>query len=282
MNPRPGDKLLRYCVGKQNLFIVAPYIKANALHRVLDAASTIESLVCVTRWHPHDLATGVSDVECRTIVRERGGAFLIHPSLHAKYYRMNDVALVGSANLTYSGMGWAIQPNLEILIKASNDFDLKAFQQELLKAAREITEEEFLIWEAVSKSHIEESVLTDVGQTRLHTWRPNTRDLRNLELAYLSQDEKIASFDELRTAWRDIQAMQIPPGLNSEQIRSWSLTCLLAAPFTNTVIGLHDAEVQVAARTLAQAHGLGITEARRDMETVQNWLEYLRPHTLSK
>ena len=30
-----------------------------------------------------------------------------------------------------------------------------------------------------------------------------------------------------------------------------------------------------ASRSLASTYGLGVTEARRDMETVQNWLAFL-------
>lgn len=274
MNAHPGDLLLRHCVGKQNLFLSAPYIKADALAKVLDAASSISSLTCVTRWQPHDLAAGVSDVECRTMIIERGGSFWLHPSLHAKYYRLNDVVLVGSANLTLPGMGWAAQSNLEILIRAGDDFNSEAFQQELLTNARQITDEEFLSWNTITKSGAEVFPHTVDEQSILHTWRPSTRDPRNLELAYIGQVDEIASFDEQIAARRDIQSMQVPLGLNPEQFRAWLKTCLLAAPFTNTVIGLKDAEIQVAVRDLSQGYGLTMTEARRDMETVRNWLAF--------
>lgn len=274
MSAYPGDELLRHRVGNQRLFIAAPYIKADALARVLDATETIESLICVTRWSPHDLAVGVSDTKCRTIIRERGGSFWLHPFLHAKYYRLNDIVLTGSANLTLSGMGWAMQSNLEVLSIAGPDFDSSAFEQVILKDAREINDKEFRSWEEVAKAGNRALMHRDGGQSHLYAWRPATRDPRNLELAYLGNIDAIASFDEQRLANLDMLALQIPRNLNSEQVRTWSLTCLLAAPFTNAVISLRGIEVQVAARNLAQVYQLDVTEARRSMETVQNWLAF--------
>ena len=119
----PGDVLLGLCSGSERLVIVAPYIKVDTLKIMLADVSQLASLTCVTRWKPHDLAVGASDAECRTIVKDFGGSFRLHPSLHAKYYRIDDVVLIGSANLTFSAMGWTPQPNLEILCQPGEDFD---------------------------------------------------------------------------------------------------------------------------------------------------------------
>ena len=44
-------------------------------------------------------------------------------SLHAKYYRCDGHVLIGSANLTESGMGLGASPNFEILALADRSFD---------------------------------------------------------------------------------------------------------------------------------------------------------------
>jgi len=73
----------------------------------------------------------------------------------------------------------------------------------------------------------------------------------------------------------------MPPGLSGEEVRMWATACLLAAPFTNTVIKLsHTTDVSASVRALARIYGLSMTEARRDMETVQSWLALLVPGTL--
>ena len=282
MYGRPGDMLSNLCQGAKALVIVAPYIKANALTSVLNEISPEPSLICITRWTPHDLIAGMSDTECRTIVTERGGSFRLHPSLHAKYYRINDVVLVGSANLTASAMGWSSQPNLEILCRAGDDFDACAFQQTLFEDAREIADDEFVRWEAISKIRSQSGDAIAGKQPQLDTWRPSTRDPRHLELAYRGKEEEIASSDEQRAALRDIQSLMIPTGLTDEQVRTWASTCLLAAPFTNAVIRLRGVETPSASRLLAEAYNISATHARRDMETVQNWLAFLSPEILSK
>ncbi len=224
---------------------------------------------------------GASDAECRSLVIDRGGSFRLHPSLHAKFYRIDDVVLIGSANLTSSAMGWSSQPNLEILCQAGDDFDSQAFQQQLLNDAREISDDEFLRWEVIPKiaSQGERSIGGD--QPSLDTWRPTTRDLIHLVFSYQGRVDAIASFDEQNAAQRDLQALLIPPGLSTEEVRMWATTCLLAAPFTNSVIKLTGTSDLVSSyRALAQAYGLTMTQARRDMETVQNWLTSLAPETL--
>lgn len=281
MSIRPGDLLSQLCSGAQDLILAAPYIKADALTRVLADVSPAASLICITRWNFHDLAVGASDIECRTIVTERGGSFRLHPSLHAKYYRVDDAVLIGSANLTSSAMGWSRQPNLEILCRPGDDFDTYVFQQTLLEGSREIGDDEFARWEAITEiSTLSNSVITG-DQPQLDTWRPTTRDFRNLELSYQEREDEIASFDEQQAAQRDIQALRIPPDLTDEQVRMWASACLLAAPFANTVIQLHNIEVPRASRSIAETYNLNVTEARRDLETVQNWLAFLTPETLS-
>lgn len=281
MYGQPGDMLSSVCSGAQHLIIAAPYIKADALTKVLADVSPAASLICITRWNPHDLAVGASDTECRTIVTERGGSFRLHPSLHAKYYRVDNVILIGSANLTSSALGWSRQPNLEILCRPGDDFDADTFQQFLFEGAREIGDEEFAHWESIAKISAQETGKATGGQSRLDTWRPATRDFRNLELTYQSREDEIASFDEQRAAQRDIRALLIPSSSTNEQVRMWASACLLAAPFTNAVIRLRSIEEPNASRLLAETYNLGITEARRDMETVQNWLAFLMPKLLN-
>ena len=276
----PGDLVTRLSSDAQSLVIAAPYIKADALSKVLATVSAEASLICVTKWDPRDLAVGASDVECRSMVIGAGGSFRLHPSLHAKFYRIDDVVLIGSANLTSSAMGWSEQPNLEILCLAGDDFDSWAFQQELLKDAREISDDEFLRWESIAKIATSRVGAIAGGQPRLDTWRPRTRDPIHLELSYQGREDQIASLDEQYAARRDLRALAMPSDLTSEEVRMWATACLLATPFTNSVIQLsHTIDVAASYQSLARTYGLNMTEARRDIETVQNWLAFLSPET---
>ena len=281
-NDNPGDLLTHFCSNARSLFIAAPYIKADALVKILSDADPTASLICVTRWNPHDLALGASDLECRKLVIDFDGSFKLHPSLHAKFYRIDDVVLIGSANLTFSGMGWSSHPNLEILCRANYDFDSLQFQQDLMNGAREIGDDEFARWESISKISTHKERAVAGAQPLLGTWKPKTRDPTHLELSYDGREDEIASFDEQEAARRDLQALLIPPGLSREEVRVWVTACLLAAPFTNTVIKLNDTgDLVGSCQSLARTYGLDMTEARRGMETVQSWLAFLAPEALS-
>lgn len=274
MAERVGSALLRSCSTARSLFIVAPYIKADALTRVLASARAVVSLTCVTRWLPGDIISGASDTACRTLVVEREGSFMLHPTLHAKYYRADDAVLVGSANLTGSAMGWVQRPNLEILCPAGG-FGALEFEQKLLRHSREISDDEFARWDTLSRIDGQSRQNTLDPTPGLEWWRPATRDPRNLVLTYRERIDEIASSDEQSAARRDIGALSIPPSLTNDEVRAWMSTCLFAAPFTNSVLQFRDGDTVTTASTLAESFSLSLTTARRDLETAQNWISFL-------
>ena len=178
-------------------------------------------------------------------------------------------------------MGWAPHSNLEVLCRAGDDFDACNFRQELLQGSREIGDIEFARWEAIVKINTRGSTIAG-EQPMLGSWRPATRELRNLERAYRDRGDEIASPDEQEAARCDIRALSIPQSLTDTEFRAWISTYLLAAPFTNSVIRLNSFDKQTAVDSLAKEYELDTTAARRDMETVQNWLKSLALKTLTR
>ncbi len=101
-------------------YVISPFIQKATIERILpdDGADT----VVITRWRRDDLMSGVSDPEVFEFCRERGYTLKCNPRLHAKVYSWDlDDALVGSANLTDSGMGEGESTNIEVL---AGPFDL--------------------------------------------------------------------------------------------------------------------------------------------------------------
>lgn len=73
----------------------------------------------VTRWSEADLLTGASDVTACELAHVRGWEFRILPDLHAKVTLVDDrVLVVGSANLTGSGMSLTPASNREFGLSA--------------------------------------------------------------------------------------------------------------------------------------------------------------------
>ena len=136
---RPGDQivdLLRNAASE--VIIVAPFIKIGAIRELLDCVNLKEvKFDCVTRWLAQDIVAGVCDIEIFDFIEGLPNSNLwMNMRLHAKYIRVDDRYLVGSANITASALGWRVPSNLELLIDgASNSVELKSWEQKLFESS---------------------------------------------------------------------------------------------------------------------------------------------------
>ena len=106
------------------LVIAAPYIKSHSLRSLMKhIPESVTELICITRWLPQDIASGVCDIEIyEDITKFQGGELRVHPHLHAKFYSNTNQCLVGSANLTGRGLGWHTPANVELLVELPISF----------------------------------------------------------------------------------------------------------------------------------------------------------------
>src|SRR3546814_20286660 len=86
---RLGDALLALLSSAtEPVFLIAPFIKQDAMARLLGAIPDDIAVTCVTRWRPDEIAAGVSDLEVFDLIRARAsGTLLLQPHLHAKLNR---------------------------------------------------------------------------------------------------------------------------------------------------------------------------------------------------
>ena len=268
--------------GACEIVVVAPYMKLEALTKLLGGITGCARPICVTRWTPQDIRFGASDIDCRQVILERGGAFRLHPGLHAKYFRFDDVAFVGSANVTAAALGWAAQPNLEILCAPDDDFDNAAFEAKVLEESREVSEEEFAYWARLKDTLLTGSAAEESHDFATDEWRPATRDPRNLILACRDSASKIASPDEWAAARRDMQVLGLSIGMGEEEVRAWAAGSLLSSRFAADVLSIQHLPRTQAARRLASIYGYhNVSDARRALETTESWLAFLVPDLLA-
>ena len=99
--------------------IIAPFIKLDALQSLLSVIPASSHIRCVTRWIPREVALGISDVQVFDALVERGNATVsLVDNLHAKMYIAGTRCLVGSANLTLAGLGERGEhSNIEVLVE---------------------------------------------------------------------------------------------------------------------------------------------------------------------
>lgn len=89
------------------LLIISPFISRTALERVLQSVSDKSIKVQVlTRWRKLDVISGVSDIEVFKFLDEIGAEMFHHEKIHLKCIVADKKrAVIGSANLTNSGLG---------------------------------------------------------------------------------------------------------------------------------------------------------------------------------
>lgn len=102
---------------RHRLSLAAPFMKRKTLEFLLADVEPSVALTVFTRWNVDEISAGVSDLSVFDLVRERDGSrLLLHPRLHAKVLLIDDqVAAIGSANITDAALGFAGLPNAEVM-----------------------------------------------------------------------------------------------------------------------------------------------------------------------
>ena len=169
------------------------------------------------------------------MIVERGGSFWLNNRLHAKYYRFDNQVLVGSANMTGSGLGYSHHTgNLEILCAPGPPFVPGEFETLLKRDSRMVSDEEFVAWQQcpVTGRAAPASVRDDSPE---NDWRPQTRNPDYLWRYYRGDASSIVSSEQRELARLDLQALEVPPGLTEASFRRWILLCLGASSLVETV-----------------------------------------------
>lgn len=300
MTASVGEQLLHLCQNaRRELLIIAPFIKYDALMRLLSNTAIDVRITCVTRWRPEELASGVSDIKVWDAIRLRDNASLwLRGNLHAKYYRADKQCLVGSANITSAALGWSPYHNLELLILLDANVDyLVEFEEYLFSGCTQVTDDIYqvtysaveAIKDAAYRPHIpiesdtlEAMTLTpEYVVSHFDTWLPTTRNPETVYIAYQGILERL-SFAARDTAQLDLNILNVPGNLDLELFRRWVGVQLLQMPLVAKV----DDFIKTARRFgevrkyLAQiAYTTKSTEfdSVRAWQTLMRWLLYFLP-----
>ncbi len=258
--------------------VVAPYIKSHTLRRLIGALpESVTKFICVTRWLPEDIASGVCDLEILDdVATVRGGALLVHPRLHAKYYAGGARCLVGSANLTGRGLGWHTPPNVELLVSLPSDFlGMKEWEAALLESAvpatlelREQLRKEADRLRASTTFHLMPEVEGSDEEEAPPLWTPSCPAPDRLWLVYqgAGADRMVSSAHE--AAKKDLGALRPPSGLTQQLFEAYIAGILKLMPLMVEIDKL-------AASGLTDAQALAFLTEKlppsQDMTHLQVW-----------
>jgi len=246
----PGDQLKTLCAdARTEVVLVAPFIKATALERILEAIPIeVTSLKCVTRWRPEEVAAGVSDLEVFEIISSRPCAQLfIHPLLHAKYFRADGKFLVGSCNLTQRALGWAMPANLELMLEVSDDqqalldFERLVFANSF-EASQQLRNEVSAAADQIRDSGKQPTLLSEesLGSEEPETfsadvWLPLCTRPERLFQIYSGEDSDHIIGWTLEAGQRDIKSLRIPPGLGARTFVQFVAASIQQTPLAQRV-----------------------------------------------
>ena len=269
----------------RSVVLAAPFIKEAILSRVLAQVSSQVTVVVYTRWRPDEIASGVSDLAVLDVIRARQGSSLfLCPSLHAKYYRHDGWAWIGSANLTGAALGWSQQPNLELLHRApwpSSEFEAfeTALRQRSIPATEDIRQQVAL---AVALLPVPQpEPIRDGAPAPPGPFLPRTRHPEQLLLMYSRRTDDLTAAARSQAA-ADLAALATPQGLSNEAFRAFVSAELLQSQ----IISLVDELVasprrfgEIRALLAQHFHQLGSDrDPAEALQTLVRWLLFFLPN----
>ncbi|MEM0143490.1 MAG: phospholipase D-like domain-containing protein [Candidatus Parvarchaeum sp.] len=138
-------EVLKFISGAETeLIIIAPFIKIDALKRILEKVSKGVKVVVIARWRLFDLLSGISDMEVYAYLKDLDHKFLINNNIHLKIISKDKKELlIGSANITESGLGFSKNTNIEAVMIDLLDEEENFCISKILKTSVEVNDELF-------------------------------------------------------------------------------------------------------------------------------------------
>ena len=246
-----GEELLDlFESARQEALIVAPFIKSAVMARVVDVLDSEVKLTCITRWHPHEIKAGVSDLEVWDALLSHGPVkLLLVPNLHAKYYRADNKLAVGSANLTNAALGWSAVPNIEVMVWREIDPVWRQWESNLEAQATTVDDSIVRHFERlveclpdtmtlVSDCYSSDEYTADaplvISGVSHHSWLPITRYPELLYKVYSGGTENI-SLGAIESATCDLLMLAVPVGLDEATFNASVAANLIQTPLIREV-----------------------------------------------
>ncbi len=269
---------------RQQALLCAPFVKTAVVERLLAAVEPGVEIELFTRWRPEEVVAGVSDTAVLEQVTERGGRVFLCDALHAKLFRFDELALIGSANLTAKALGWRPDSNLELLVEVPAEHDaVVALERELRAAAVPATTElaveveraASLLPKVPQQPEDEADVTASIDPLAPAPWRPHLREPRDLFRAYSQGLDHLTEVSATAAAC-DLSVLEIPPALDRVQFEGLVGARLLQAPLIQGIDGLLSRRRRFGEIRdhLAEALALDKDEADHAWQTTMRWMLY--------
>ena len=285
----PGDEVTSlFSVAQDSALIVAPFMRSEALSRLLNSIPVATKTTVVTRWRPTDLLAGASDLGVYELATSRSASLFLRHDLHAKFFAADDMCLIGSANVTHTALGWRTPANLELLTPVARTADhIVEFEEALFAGAvRATAVQRDRLEELLERFHGLPAMMVETENNEMTmgllppTWVPRVRNPDELYSVYRGNSD-VSRF-ALRLMQEELTQIGIVPGMDEEEFRAWVAATITQTPLVERVIQHIDKEGEVTEAVLSDLLseiGADAKEyrAREVLEVLERWLTYFLP-----
>ena len=283
-----GDDITSLLGRAQNsALIVAPFMRSEALSRLLDSIPVGTETTVVTRWRPVDLLAGASDLSVYDLAASKKIPLYLRQDLHAKFFAADDLCLIGSANVTLTALGWRTPANLELLAPVARTAShIVEFEETLLSGSvRATAEQRDLLKELLGRLQRLPAIMpeTDDGGTKgllPPSWIPRVRNPEELYSVYRGDSD--VSHTTLQAMREDLAQIRAIPGMDEDEFRAWVAATINQTPLVSRVIQCIEEKGEVteaAVKNLLGEIGADINKygPRDVLEVLERWLTYFLP-----
>ena len=235
----------RCASGDPLLLVVSPYVKEDALDRLLEESGYTEDLKVVVRWRPEDLLAGVSDLSIYPFLKARGIPLYANARLHLKLYVCSsNWALSTSANLTRRGLGyagptsWNEESGCSVALSRQDWIPL----YRIIHDSRLVTDEVHARLSAYVEKYGERQPSMpeidpfDLPKVFTLASLPATYHPQQLEDFYFAAGDQGLSPELTRRAFKDLAVFKLPLGLTRSEFRDALQQAFLDSEFVRAFL----------------------------------------------
>lgn len=283
-----GDEVTGFLAeAREDALIVAPFMRAHTLSRLLESVPRGTKTRIVTRWKPIDIVAGASDLGTFDLAEARSIPLYLRQDLHAKFFGADGLCLVGSANVTNSALGWHESPNLELLVPVSRssaevvNFERTLFSGVVLATSDQRDRIERLVAGLRDVTKLERFVSRAEELSGLPaTWLPRARNPDDLYAVYRGDADVSRAIRDVMEG--DLSRMGVIPGLDVDAFRNWVGVTIRQTPLISWIVSRIESEGQINEDVLGERlEELGIDTSKhrpRDvLQTAQRWMNFFLP-----
>ena len=282
-----GDDVISFLgTAQRNVLIVAPFIRKEALIRLLDSIPADTKTTIVTRWRLADLLSGASDLDVYDVTEPKGIELYLRCDLHAKFFAADDRCLVGSANVTNTALGWRTPFNLELLVPVNRTVaNIVQFENQLFEGAVRATSEQRArlarLLEQLCDSNLSVTFVEDDELSHLRTdWIPRIRNPDELYSVYKGDSDVGRATQEVMQ--EELKQLGVIPGMGKEMFREWVAAAINQTPLIQKVVSCIEQQGEVTESDISVfLTEIGVNsnahQPRDILKTLERWLTYFLP-----